>query len=228
MRFKLLRFDSVVDVVPGVPSVLEVEDHALFARVTGSLISGLGEEAEEPYLLWDEAKGKAINPKKGMLVLHSLPELPYDDKKLLGKLYSHMQGLLEKDGEAQDAIAVLTEGLGARLEGIGCRLRGTYDFEVEWSVEHYLKAFAFEPVYDGCETFLERCISFFGLCSDIELAKTLVMVNAKSFFTPDEMRELYEQVFFLNIPLLLIEPSIDEHVYERERKRCIDLHFLES
>lgn len=225
MRLQLLRFGEGVELGNGKVTAIEIENCHLFTRVVRALLSEQGKDAVEPYQLWDDT-GKAVSPKKSLVVLHSLPVVPYDNKTLLGKLWTKVSRLIEGDDECER----LLYGLGAQIsnvvEDVGIALWGNYAFEQAWSLEQHLKAFEFKPVCGETETLLENCIRFFGLCADADQSMPVVMVNAKSFFEQNELKELYSQAVFLGTTLVILDSRHDTTCYELERKMVIDQDFL--
>ena len=60
-----------------------------------------------------------------------------------------------------------------------------------------------------------------------EKKKTIVFVNAKTFLTNNEVKALFDHVFYSKMNVLLLENKRDGNVYDYERKMIVDLHFLE-
>lgn len=227
MILKLLRFESEIQIGADKIATLQIEDRALFSRVVESLLSEKAEEAVEPYALWDD-DGKKHSARGAFLPLASLPSLPLTDRKLLSKLYAQVASSLSNDREAEEELAAASQELRSLLLDRNVELWGTYEFVDAWTVEQILKAFSFQPVFEEGQSLQGRMTGFFGLCADIDLQQTLLMVNAKSFFAEDELSELASQAFFYGIPILMLESWVDKNQHEWERKTCIDQWFLES
>lgn len=227
MKLQLLRFGEGIEISPGKVSVLEVESRRLFTRVVRALLSERGQEADEPYQLWDD-NDKAVNPKKALVVLNALPAVPYDNKTLLGKLYTKVERMIEGDDELERKLREMGWGITSAIEDVGIALWGNYCFDARWSLGQYLRAFGFHPDCGDDEPLLENCIRFLGLCADVDQAIPVVMVNAKMFFDRDELEELYSQAVFLGTSLLLLETQHDSIRSEQERKMVIDQDFLVS
>lgn len=225
MRLELLRLNARVSIGPGVPSTLEIHDRALFAKVCRSLISERGQYAEEPYVLMTE-DGKAVSARKSMLVVSALPNLPLRDRTLISKLYQQIAMQAELNSEKYELVNELACRLSEELETVTDGMWGEYSFAGEWSIGAYCKAMSFLPVTDDSHSLIENCIALLGLCADIGFECPIVMVNAKSFLVTEEIEELFEQVFFLDSRLLLLESWQDNRVLAREEKTIVDLHFL--
>lgn len=228
MNLQLLRFGNGMELGNGKVSVWEIESHQLFTRIIRSLLSEQGKDASEPYQLWGD-NGKAVNPKKAIIVMNSLPTVPYDNKTLLGKLYSKVVQCIEHDIELEHTIRDMGINISHLIEDAGMSLWGNYSFAQGWGLEQYLKAFEYRPDCGGDDaTLLEGCIRFFELCLDIGCTSPIVMVNAKTFFDAGDLKELYSQAVFLGTPLLILESKHDLSYYEHERKMAIDQDFLVS
>lgn len=229
MIIKFARINSAIEIDPNNVTVLEISGRNLFARVVSSLLSELGDQAVEPYHCF--VGEKAVSPKGKLLFLDNLPNLPIKDRAFEKLLYERVaHDLFEVPGMEQDAEKI--ETLGALLEEELAKrelgLWGRYGFDVHWDLMTYLKAFGFGARCDDTESFLERCIRFFGLCVDIGYSKPLVTVNLKSFLEKNELQELYEQAIFHGISLVLLESWRDETEYSHERKIYLELGLLEE
>ena len=227
MILKLLRFESEISLEPGRVATLEILNRRLYSRVVASLLSEQGEQALEPYALW-EVNGKKKATRGALMVLSSLPAVPLADRMLLSKLYAKLSQALVEDVSRSVEVAQAAAHLEGLLLEQNIELWGTYRFGVEWDAAQMLKAFALRPETDSEEPLLDQLVSLFGLCADVGLQKPLVLVNAKSFFEPEDLSELASQAFFYGISLLLLESWADETKYDWEHKTLIDQWFLEN
>lgn len=205
-------------------STLQVEDRKTFSRVVASLESEAGEEADEPYALLGD-KDRRLPSRKAMLFVDALPSVPLSDRTLLAKLNKRMARELEMDSERYARIQELSARLGSEIESVAERLWGDYSVCSDWDFDAYLKVFGFAPLLGECDGLLDKCIRFIDLCSDIEERRPLVFVNAKSFFSREELEELFGRVVFSGIQALFLESWHDTDIYENERKVVIDQQF---
>ena len=229
MKIKFSRFESVIEFRHDAVTVVEVVERPLFTRIVLSLQSELGEGAVEPYFCFEDAK--AVSPKGKLLLLGNLPSLPVNDrsfeKSLYLKIVSNIDSALAREEDDAD-IEECGRRLRSLIEAIDLGLWGSYDFEVHWDLATFLKAFGYGVHFDDTESFLDRCIRFFGLCVDIGFDKPLVAINLKSFLSESELKELYAQAFFHGIKLCLLEAWHDERQFANERKIVLEQGFLES
>lgn len=54
-----------------------------------------------------------------------------------------------------------------------------------------------------------------------------MFVNVKTFLTSNEVKALFDHVFYSKMKVLLLENKRDGNVYDYEWKMIVDLHFLE-
>ena len=52
-------------------------------------------------------------------------------------------------------------------------------------------------------------------------------MNLKTFLTKNELKRLYEHIFYTKTKVLMLENKHDAESYQYERKQVIDLDFLE-
>ena len=227
MRLVIEGIETPIDICRGRPRVIEVHNRTLFARIARSLASRDGEDAFEPYSLWDD-DGAELKPSSTLLMVSDPLRLPWENKALSGRLFDMVEGLMLEDEE----LRVEIEGMGARLaKGISRlthQVNAEYSFAVEWGLRQYLKSFSFSVEHLDGDNYLESLISFLDFCADMALKQVLVFVNLKTFLSGNDLIEFYDRVFFHDLRVLMLEAMVDEISYEHERKTVIDLHFLES
>ena len=163
-------------------SVLEVQNRALFARVCGSLVSGLGADAIEPYSIWDDCDAEMKSGSQ-FLVITSPLELPWDDKSLSGGLAARFERMaFEDEGvrhDIEDAFALLQ----SRLLQIALGFDSEYAFGVNWELKRYLRTYGFGVELADDEPLIDKLIKFLMLAKDVSTKKMLLFVNLKTFLT---------------------------------------------
>ena len=208
-------------------SVLEVHNRALFARLSGSLMSGAGADAVEPYTIWG-SYGEELSPSGQFLAVTCPLDLPWGNKALSSGLASHVEQLMFEDEGArrdvEDAFALLR----SRLCQLALSLESEYAFDINWELKRYLRTYGFGVELVDDEPLLDKLIKFLALVKDASLNKVILFVNLKLFLTENELELFYEQAFFSKLRILLVENAYDALRYERERKYVIDQDFLES
>lgn len=226
MRISFGGLEHGIDLKKGHPFVLEVQQEHLFARICQAIYFGEGRYAQEPYTVWEGEK--ELNPSTCFICALSPLELPWDNKALMTNVLKTWDTELLEDEELRSKIDQAAQLISSAFLSLGNSRHASYDFAVEWSMQKFLKAFGFgvedmshESVFDSLNTFL-------SLALDARCNKTLVFVNFKNFLTSDELKRLYEYVFFSNLQVLLLENTHDDRVFEYEHKLCVDQHFIES
>lgn len=225
MRFELLRLGCSVELACDYVATLQVEDRVLFSRIVNSLLSEKGEYAAEPYLIKGD-EGEDLPVRGGLRVVHTLPVMPTLDRGLQVKLFKKIGALVEADPEKYLRLIALMGEVNMLIEESAGGLRGDYCLTKDWDIETYLKGFGFSQVPREQYSLLDNCIHLLGVYADLEPGVPVVLVNAKSFFSKEELGELFSQSVFSGIRLLMLETWTDSLRYELERKHVIDQHFL--
>lgn len=227
MKLVIDGVETPVDIQPGVPRVVEIHNRVLFARIARSLLSGDGDEAFEPYSLWND-EGEELKSASSLMVISDALHLPWDSKVLAGRLFDMVEGLMTEDEELRIRIESTGAELAKEIGELTYQVNADYSFAVEWGLKQYLKSFSFSVERLDGPKYLESLIAFLDFCSDMALKQVLVFVNLKTFLSETELIELYKRVFFHDLSFLMLETMEDETSYELEQKTVIDQHFLES
>lgn len=225
MRLVFTGLESPVWIERGFPSVLQVENQALFTRICTSLKSGEGRFALEPYTLWEDET--EIKPSAALMFIADPFDLPWGDRSLIGVVTKRFENVLLQDDGLRGDIERLNSRLASSFLSLGIDLHGDYSFGIEWDIQRYMKAFGFGPDYSDAEGFLDTLIEFLSIGLDAHCEKVFVFVNLKTFLTKKELQTLYEHAIFTKSLLLLLENKQDRIAYSHERKTIIDLQFLE-
>ena len=223
VKFKSLDFD--LELHPDYVSCLEIHSKTYFSKVILSLISQMGEEAEEPYFLFNEA-GKSIGVKNKLIIFNSLPLVPAADKKALSNIWDKVSKDMKLDDDSYNEFVRLTNRMLEiiRLHSLG--MHSDLDFVLELDEKLVMKCFGFEPNSFNSLELVDNLISYFEMLLDSDSVKPIVFVNLKSFLDKNGLEELAESAFLNKIPLLLLESSCDLNRYAREEKIVVDQDFI--
>lgn len=227
MKICFAGIEHALEIDARYASVLQVASPVLFARICQSVLSGKGEDALEPYTLWDD-EDEAMNAATAFLPIVNPFSLPWKHKKLFGNLYAKAVGLAHEDDELREQIESMGLELKEVVSRLGFQMNGDYAFELEWDLSTFLKAFGFNIEVSDTASLLDSLICFMEYAVDVGFNDVLLFVNLHTFLTKDELESLYKHVFFLGIKVLMLERGASRAVCWRERKLLIDQGFLES
>lgn len=226
MRVVFSGLDNPMELEAGECSTLEVQSSTLFARLARSMLSGEGRYAEEPYSVWD---GDAeLKPKDALLVIDNPLQLPWDERGLMGTIIKRMEREYLEDEDLRKAVEDYQRSINSALMALGLGMNADLGFSQEWDFKRYLKFAGFGVSYQEGKSFLDNLLNFLSLALDAGEKRTFVFVNLKTFLSENDFMLFLDQVFFQKTSVLLLENKRDEHYYEHERKRLVDLHFIES
>lgn len=225
MRLVFSGLEHAIELEQGVASVLQVENQALFTRLVTSLMTGEGRYASEPYTLWmgeDEVK-----PKDAFVLITDPLRLPWDDRAFTAAISKKLEREFLEDEDLRLEIESSERLIREHLASLSLGLNADFSFGLEWDLKRYLKFAGFGVAFREESSYLDNLLNFLSFALDAGCKKTLVFVNLKTFLTKNELKSLYEQVFFSKISVLLLENKKDTISYGHERKLTVDLQFLE-
>ncbi|ERL10494.1 CRISPR type II-A/NMEMI-associated protein Csn2-like protein [Olsenella profusa F0195] len=132
-----------------------------------------------------------------------------------------------EDESLRTSIEQSAADIVSKYMSLGMTMHAEYDFEIEWDMQRFVKAFGFGVDRSSQQSVLDSCIDFLSLSLDAGVTQCIVFVNLKTFLTKRGLEVFFEHVFFTNIPVLLLERWTDDMIYDHESKRVIDLDFIE-
>lgn len=223
-----LRFSGLMHplaIEPGKVSVLEVHNRRLFSRICQSIASLKGEQAVEPFALWDE--NGEVRPSEALLLSFDPFSLPWDDRRLTNGLLSSIDAMVLEDERVRGEIESLASRLSSRIASLCFQVEGDYRFGIEWELRRYLKAFAFDADRNADDSLIDNLIKYLDFVADVALNQTMVFANLKVFLDEKELARFYERVFFRKNKVVLLETIADDRAFGNEIKLCVDQDFLE-
>ena len=225
MKLVLSGLETPIEIASGCATTLQVENQALFARIARSLECADGRFALEPFTIWE--KEKELRPASSLLLVSDILHLPWDDRALMGEVVKRLEREFLEDEDLRRVVEAMDSSLSTKLLELGFGMNSDYGFGLEWDLKRYLKFRGFGIDYTGAESLLDNVINFLSLALDAGCRKAIAFVNLKTFLTENDLKALFDFIFYSNLNVLLLESKQDEMVYDYERKVTVDLHFLE-
>ncbi len=226
MKIAFAGLDIPVEICRRGVTILQVKNEALFARICHSLLSFKGDEAVEPYSIWDD-EGCEMKAASALLVIANPFELPWRHRSLMGSLHGRLEQELLVDEEMRLRIQELGLALASSVHELGFQLNANYGFSVEWNLSSYLKAFSYEVEVPETASLLDNILSFIDLGADMAIDKAFVFINLRTFLTKNDMIALQERLFFHGMSALLLEGNPIVPHMDAVRKYVIDQDFVE-
>ena len=225
MKLVLSGLETPIEIAPGYATTLQVENQTLFTRIARSLECADGRFALEPFTIWE--KEKELRPASSLLLVSDVLHLPWDDRALMGEVVKRLECEFLEDEDMRRAVEAMDSSLSTKLLELGFAMNSDYGFGLEWDLKRYLKFRGFGIDSTDAAPFLDNVINFLSLALDAGCRKVIAFVNLKTFLTINDLKALFDFIFYSNLNVLLLESKRDEMVYDYERKITVDLHFLE-
>lgn len=225
MKLVFGGLENSIDLMAGETAVLQVENAALFARIVRALQSGQGRYAAEPYTFWDG--DNEIKPTAALMLVTDILCLPWNDRSFVAAVTKRIEREFLEDEELRIQIEAAERILQEKLGNLNFGFNADFGFGLEWELKRYLKFMGFGVAVQEEKTLLDNVLNFLSFALDAGCKKTIAFVNLKTFLTENELKALYDHVFFLKLSVLLLENKRDSAIYDHERKLTVDLQFLE-
>lgn len=225
MKLVLSGLEMPIEIAPGYATTLQVENQTLFTRIARSLECADGRFALEPFTIWE--KEKELRPASSLLLVSDVLHLPWDDRALMGEVVKRLECEFLEDEDMRRAVEAMDSSLSTKLLELGFAMNSDYGFGLEWDLKRYLKFRGFGIDSTDAAPLLDNVINFLSLALDAGCRKVIAFVNLKTFLTINDLKALFDFIFYSNLNVLLLESKRDEMVYDYERKITVDLHFLE-
>ena len=226
MKVCFSGFDNPICINEGRITTLQITNQRLFARICYSLLSGKGENALEPYTLWND-NDEALSPQTTFIPIVDPFDLPIKHRSLGGKIPSKLYCEMLRDEDMRLDLQNHHAKIGSAINTLSMQFNANYAFALEWDLARYLKAFDFKLDISDDASLLDNLINFIDLGADMAIDEVLLFINLKTFLTKKELQQFIERAFFREIKVLLLENQHAIIYDDLESKTTVDQHFIE-
>ena len=196
----------------GENGILAVEtNHFRFFRDLAGDLKGISEECKEV----------AFYEKEKRLLLETI------GKTLNGKVLKKISAGLEEDPAEHLKFSSLLSGLYSFVLSRLDDEEISFDSEGERSFEEVLKLFSV-AVSQPREDIFGKILNVIEVAGKLNVVKFLAFINAKSFFSENELTEIMKMAAYRNVKLFFLDKGITEKKIFGEKLLCVDESFFEK
>lgn len=213
MKFTYSEYGIELEVAENQVNVLVAESPQFFAH----LIQVFYEEKQSSTgrLVLSE-KDKILSLSKTMEIIVNPFCVDPNERRIMQKLYQELCAETQEDffiktGELHSCIV-------SYLEELSVSVPYHVTFDIEENVPNLLKAYNVRLETDGV-SLLERLVEYLKLLHQLCKIQVVIFVNLKTYFSQDELEELYKFAFYEKLFFVLIENT--EKPKLKEEKICI-------
>lgn len=177
-------------------SVLCIENHSLYRKTVKNFYDGCIEEKD---IVFSENYSK-ISFKNNVCFISDIFSIDFSGafmKKIYEDLSEHANTFL-----TEDTMKIKTNVL-CYLEMLSQSYDFDFEFKDELDIIDLMKIQNFKPVVNG--NLLNRLLDFMIVIKKYSTVKCFVLLNIHNCFSADELNQLYKELIYQNINILLIE-----------------------
>lgn len=193
--------------------------------VISSLVYCDYEEDKEPFVLTDG--DKELKVSKHMLVTTDILGFDINSKKIKSLAIDKLEKTCQNDEILLHELEQANVNLLSKVFCLINELNADFSISNEWNLEKYLKAFDFRVETISIKNCFDKVISYIQIVSELMKDYVVCFVNLKSYFTENQIKEIYKFAIYNNVRLLLIESTLETEKMEYENKLIIDNEFDE-
>lgn len=217
--------DESIKFMPNKVNILEINNKDLFNKIVYALNKNINttEYVGEMYLY---EGNDDIGISKNCMIVHDFYNIFSNQSKILKGFYEEIDKEYKFNYEEEE-IFNLQKNLIQSVRGILTE----YDYELVLKeiieIKDLLKALDVRFDLNYYDKPLENIFLLIDLISNFKICKVAVFVNAKCFFTEEELEEIYKMIIYKRINVLFVEYYKGESNKYYENKVLIDEDFDE-
>jgi len=221
MIMRISNFENDISITEEYVRVLEVEDKELFANIVQSIhCLCYNEEGKEYIVLIDGDKELSFH--KDVYFITDILNIDFNERKLLNKLYIQINTSMDLEIRQElDRYMNLSLNLVNDL-----LIEFPFEFTCKSNIgaEDMLKIFNFKISSDK-DSFIEKIFYYIDLISLLDPYKVLIFCNMKSFFSEQQIVEIYKYITYNKLHVILLEGILGTKLLPLEKKNRIDKDF---
>lgn len=226
MNIRFSGLERAFSIHPGKATLVIIENSILYTRVCQSLLSNEGEQAVEPYSLWDDGD-KMIPPKDVFLGIADPFNLPWGHRMLSAGWQEGIRAHVVEDDEACRMLEALNGQLRSKIADLSLRMHSDYAFAIEWDMLRYLKTFGYGVDLDADAPLFDNIMKFLSFVADSSFSGVPVFINLGTFLSTNQVQEVRAEAIFLNLSTLFLENRCSHDKVSGDSRYLIDQDLLE-
>lgn len=227
MKMKVFSFENDIIFSEEYISVLQIEEKILFTRIIegiNSKILDIGDENMENIVLLEGED--ELDFKKDVLLITDPWSFDFNQKKVQTRLFKYIENEYTIDSEKMKTFISLFQKLEIEATDIWDELPFEFEYKNMIGLAEYLKLLGLKiKVQDN--SIIQRVMSIIDVIEYFQIAKLVIFVNIKLFFSEEQLREIYKYAQYKKVMLLLLETGKEEKPLSREKIYFIDSDYDE-
>lgn len=223
MIIRISNFESDIAISDEYVRVLEIEDKTLFINIVQSINSLCYNQDSDEYILLLNGDEQLSFSKDAYFIFDVL-NIDFNDRKILNKLYSRIKSNLYLDDDIREKLESHYIEMFNLIDSTLLEFPFEFTFKTELVIEDLLKLYGIKLINEG-QSFMDKILYLIDLISMLDLCEVLIFCNIKSFFTNDQLEEIYKHIIHNQINVLLLEGSSTDQILKYEKKNRIDMDF---
>lgn len=201
-------------------NVIVLERQDMFSQILEDFMISI-ENAEERFVLYES--GKKLNISKSVELIFSPLLVDLNTKRIQTYLYRELKSLSDDTSiELREKVnSIIIDYLDNLSDNFFYPLSYSLNFDETALFKQYDIGIKYET-----ESLLEKMIGYIQISADICQTKIFVLINAKAYFSLEELRELHKIAFYKKIHLIMIENRkynclSEEKYYIIDKDKCL-------
>lgn len=197
-----LEFDLIENQI----LVLSIENHLAYSNILETLWKQYKGESGD-FILSDESKELKLSQK--MECIYNIFCITTNDKKIITKLYQELT--FQNDTLLQEESILFKQELITYFDKVISTVPYNLKYNFDTELSSLMKSVSVE-IDDDSDSLLEKVMQYIKLMNQICGIEIFVIPNLKSYFSTEDIIQLYEVAIYNKIYLIVIEPIQTPHI----------------
>lgn len=206
MKFIYSPYQLEIEIQEQQITVLTIENPKAYSEILSDLWNQI-EGMEGELILSENEKVKKIS--KDVDLVFNPFSLDCNNRKVLTKLYQELKGITSENLLSESVE--INKQILEYLEKVIVQVPYSLDYEVDFDVTNLLKIYAVR-VNSLAENLLEKIVEYIKVMHRICNIQIFIFVGLKQYMTVNELKQLYEFIFYEHISMIILGPVFTKTV----------------
>lgn len=223
MKLKLAGIENEIDFSNNI-NVIEIVDKRFFKAFLMELneIISSGSTSDKLLLIKD---GESKSLSKHVMLLFDIFNIDFNSKTILSKLYCELNNIVVLDDRVDNEYENLIQELLKYVREKTYEMPFECKIDDKISFKDILKTVSLKIDVNSYVKLEEKLMFLIDIISEFKLVDILMIANLKTYFSNEEIEEIYKYAICKNVKILLIENTNSQPMLLYENKLIIDDEF---
>lgn len=224
MKLQISGIENSIDFSNSI-NVLEIKDKTFFKTFLTEINDLIVNKVETDNIWLINQDGEKANLFEYAMIIFDIFNLDFNSKTILNKLYLELNRISSLEDKIEENYKNIIRNIIEYTVERVRELPFECDINKDIRFKDVLKLVGLRINTEEYYNLEDKIMFLIDIINEFKIAKILIIVNMKVYFSSEEVEEIYKYAIYKNVKLLVIENIPNDTKLQYEKKILIDNEF---